>query len=123
PLVKLRFASSTDASTGAKEARIKATLYGFTYTLSSDFAWALDVAAFVKNPPGTFEVVVPTERTRINVKIVDGSVHIVSPPHRGAIALALTEMELATELLGDSPDVALSLSVGELAVLAIDDVT
>lgn len=52
PLVKLRFASSTDASSGSKEARIKATLYGFTYTLSSDFSWVLDLAAFVKNPPG-----------------------------------------------------------------------
>lgn len=66
-------------------------------------------------------MVVPTERTRINLKIVDGSVHIVSPPHGGAVALALTEMELTTELLGYSPDIALSLAVGELAVFAIDD--
>jgi len=69
----------------------------------------------------TFEVVVPTERTRINVKIVDGSVHVVTEGHAGAIALALTEMELATELLGDSPDIVLHTSVGELTVLAVDD--
>ncbi|KAH7103957.1 hypothetical protein BKA62DRAFT_695150 [Auriculariales sp. MPI-PUGE-AT-0066] len=123
PIVKVRFASSTDPGTRAKEARIRVTLYGFTFILSSDFDWATDLAAFVKNPPGTFEVVVPTERTRVNVKIIDGSVHIITADHQGGIALALTEMELATELIGDSPDLSLHVSVGEMALLAVDDRT
>ncbi|EJD44143.1 hypothetical protein AURDEDRAFT_185172 [Auricularia subglabra TFB-10046 SS5] len=121
PLVKLRFASSTDAGSGAKEIRVRLTLYGFTYTLSSDLGWLQDLAAFVKNPPGTFEAVVPTERTRISIKIIDGSVHVVAAGHDGAVALALTDMELATELLGDSPDIALTIDAGELALFAVDD--
>ncbi|GLB34893.1 putative autophagy-related protein 2 CAD motif containing protein [Lyophyllum shimeji] len=122
-MIKLRFTSLVVPGTTAKESRIKLTLAGFTFTVFPDFSWITDLAAFVQSPPGTFESVIPSERTRISLKVSDGAIRAFAPSHLGAIVLQVDDLDFSTDVVGESPDSSFRLSVPALALLAVDDVS
>ncbi|KAJ7581343.1 hypothetical protein C8J56DRAFT_959789 [Mycena floridula] len=119
--LKLRFTSLVIPTTTVKESRVRLSLWGFTYNLTSEVDWISDLASFAKAPPGAFESVIPSERTVVSLKVLDCSVRAVAPVHPGAIILHLGELEFSTNLVGDSPDAQFNLSVPSLALLALDD--
>ncbi|KIY43370.1 hypothetical protein FISHEDRAFT_53048 [Fistulina hepatica ATCC 64428] len=122
PLLKLRFVSLTIPDATAKESRIKTTMWGFTATVFPEFDWLSDIVNFVKSPPGAFESVVPSERTRISLKIVDGSIRALAPNHPGAMVVHVGELDFATDLVGASPEFSFSLSVPSSSLLVVDDI-
>ncbi|KAF5373651.1 hypothetical protein D9758_000606 [Tetrapyrgos nigripes] len=123
PLLKLRFTSSQIPQTTLKESRIHVSLWGFTYNFFPDIAWISDITAFVAAPPGAFENVVPSEKTRLSLMIMDGSLKATAPQHRGAMVLHMGDLKFSINLVGDSPDLAFTLSVPAAAILAIDNLS
>ncbi|KAI0670368.1 hypothetical protein C8Q78DRAFT_1035864 [Trametes maxima] len=119
--LKLRFTSLVVPETTAKESRIRLTLCGVTYHFYPDLKWAADLARFFKAPPGAFESVVPSERTRVNVKVVDTSIRLLAPSHPGAVVPYIGELDFSTVIEGNSPTTSLNLSIPALALLLIDD--
>lgn len=59
----------------------------------------------------TFAAVVPTERTCISVKVVDGSLRVRAPVHPGAIVLSIGGLHFATDIIGDAPDSSFRLDI------------
>ncbi|KAJ7235449.1 hypothetical protein B0H12DRAFT_1141515 [Mycena haematopus] len=121
PLLKLSFTSLVVPETTAKESRIRVALWGFTCNLSPEIQWATDLGLFFKPPPGAFETVIPTERTHLSLKVLQGSIRIVSFNHPGALVIHSGALDFSTTVDGDSPDSTIHLSVPELAVLMIDN--
>ena len=70
-----------------------------------------------------FESVVPSERTRINVKIIDTSIRLLAPSHPGALVPYIGELDFSTVIEGNSPIFSMNLSVPALALLFVDDVS
>lgn len=75
------------------------------------------------NLPKTFESVIPTDRTRIQVKILDGSIQAFAPNHPGAAVIYLQELEFSTDVIGDSRESSFRVNATGLALLAADDVS
>ncbi|KAI1795867.1 hypothetical protein LXA43DRAFT_989826 [Ganoderma leucocontextum] len=119
--VKLRFTSLVVPETTAKESRVRLTVDGITYNFYPDIAWAADLGRFFKAPPGAFESVVPSERTRVNVKVHDTSIRLFAPTHKGALLPYIGELEFATVIEGNSHNMSMSLGVPSLSLLLIDD--
>ncbi|KAK7054763.1 autophagy-related protein 2 [Paramarasmius palmivorus] len=122
PLLKLRFTSLTIPESTSKESRVRVSLWGFTFNFSPDISWITDLVAFASAPPGAFETVVPSERTKINLKIGNGSIKVTAPKHPGAFILHIGEVEFSTEISGSSTTNDLNFAVTSVAFLAIDDV-
>ncbi|KAF6765267.1 hypothetical protein DFP72DRAFT_870567 [Ephemerocybe angulata] len=110
PIIKLRFISSIIPETTAKESKLSLTLCNFTFDAYPDIQW-------------TFEAVVPTERTCISLKIVDGSLRAFAPNHPGALVLSIGGLHFATDIIGDSKDTSFRLDIASLAALSIDNLT
>ncbi|KAJ7285766.1 hypothetical protein C8J57DRAFT_1168465 [Mycena rebaudengoi] len=121
PMLKLTFASLVVPETTAKESRLRVTLWGFTCNLSPEVQWATDLGLFIKPPPGAFEAVIPSERTVISLKVVDGSIRVLALHHPGALVVHVGALDFSTSIVGDSPDMSFNLSVPDLALLMIDD--
>ncbi|KAJ3517183.1 hypothetical protein NLJ89_g671 [Agrocybe chaxingu] len=121
-ILKLRFSSSIIPETNTKETRIKLTICGFTYRLFPDTTWISDLASFAKNPPGTFESVIPSDRTRISVKTIDGSICVFGPKHPGALVLYLRELEFLTDVVGGARESSFQVNAPGFSLLALDDV-
>ncbi|KAI0647065.1 hypothetical protein C8Q79DRAFT_1009211 [Trametes meyenii] len=119
--LKLRFTSLVVPETTAKESRVRLTLCGVTYHFYPDLKWAANLGRFFKAPPGAFESVVPSERTRVNVKVMDTSIRLLAPSHPGAIVPYIGELDFSTVIEGNSPTTSLNLSIPALALLLIDD--
>ncbi|KDQ60992.1 hypothetical protein JAAARDRAFT_31991 [Jaapia argillacea MUCL 33604] len=123
PMVKLRFTSLVVPETTAKESKIKLSLHGFLFNASPQLQWAEDLATFAKAPPGAFESVIPSERTRLSVRIHDSSIRAFAPPYPGALVLFLGEIDFTTDLVGASKDFSFHLSVPSLSILLVDDIS
>ncbi|KAJ7219339.1 hypothetical protein GGX14DRAFT_591678 [Mycena pura] len=121
PILKLAFTSLVVPETTAKESRLRATLWGFTFNLSPNIQWAVDLGSFIRSPPGAFESVIPTEKTSISLKVNDGSIRVLADNHPGAVVIHTGSMDFSTNVVGDSPDSSFHITVSELAVLMIDD--
>ncbi|KAI0780919.1 hypothetical protein BD413DRAFT_660017 [Trametes elegans] len=121
--LKLRFTSLVVPETTAKESRVRLTLDGITYHFYPHLGWATNLAFFFKAPPGAFESVVPTERTRITVKVIDTSIRLLAPSHPGALVPYIGELDFSTVIEGNSPSTSMNLAVPSLAILLIDDTT
>ncbi|KDQ33527.1 hypothetical protein PLEOSDRAFT_22057 [Pleurotus ostreatus PC15] len=119
PMVKLRFISLIVPETTAKEARIHLTLCGFEHTVHPDIGWIEDLATFSKAPPGAFESVIPSERTKITVKANDGSIRAVASKYPGAVLLYVGDFTFST-VLGESV-MSYDLDASDLAILVVDD--
>ncbi|KAF9464765.1 hypothetical protein BDZ94DRAFT_466688 [Collybia nuda] len=103
-MVWFSFTSLTVPETAAKESRIRVILSGFTFTILPDLSWISDLAAFMKSPPGTFDSVIPSEKTSISLKIVDGSIRGFAPRHPGVMVIHVDDLEFSTDVIGDSPN-------------------
>lgn len=68
----------------------------------------------------TFDSVIPSERTRVTVKIVDGSIRGVAPTHLGSMVLYIEELDFTTDIVGDSPEFSFHLLVPSASLLFID---
>ncbi|KAL0946599.1 hypothetical protein HGRIS_012798 [Hohenbuehelia grisea] len=122
-MIKLRFTSMVIPETTAKETRINVTLWGFTFSIFPDFAWLADMAVFAKAPPGAFESVIPSERTRITLKIMNGSVRALAPNNPGSIVLYLGDLGFSTVIEGSSADTTFKLDTTSTAILVVDDLS
>ncbi|KAG6874206.1 hypothetical protein C0995_003752 [Termitomyces sp. Mi166 len=123
PMVKPCFTSLILPGTVAKESRLKLNLSGFMFTLFPDLTWIKDLESFVQSPPETFESVIPSERTRISLRILDGAIRVFAPNHPGAVVIHIDDLEFATDVIGESPDSSFCLSIPSLALLAVDDIS
>ncbi|TFY83716.1 hypothetical protein EWM64_g299 [Hericium alpestre] len=123
PIVKLRFTSLMVPESTSKESRINLTLFGFLYNFNPDLRWANDLAQFVKPPPGVFESVIPSERTKVAVKVMESSIRLFSIKHKGALVVHLGDFQFSTDIVGNSPKMVFDLSVHSLAALLNDDHT
>ncbi|EIW60338.1 uncharacterized protein TRAVEDRAFT_63914 [Trametes versicolor FP-101664 SS1] len=121
--LKLRFTSLVVPETTAKESRVRLTLCGITYHFYPDLKWATDLGRFVKAPPGAFESVVPSERTRVNVKVLDTSIRLLAPSHPGAVVPYIGELDFSTVIEGNSPTSTINLAIPALSLLLIDDIS
>ncbi|KAI0748137.1 hypothetical protein C8Q80DRAFT_1120684 [Daedaleopsis nitida] len=119
--LKLRFTSLVVPETTAKESRVRLTVSGITYNFYPDIGWTADLGRFFKAPPGAFESVVPSERTRVNVKVHDTSIRLFAPTHRGALLPYIGELEFSTVIEGNSPIMSMNLSLPAFYLLLIDD--
>ncbi|ESK94572.1 hypothetical protein Moror_7968, partial [Moniliophthora roreri MCA 2997] len=122
PIVKFRFTSLTIPESSSKESRMRVSLWGFTFNFSPDINWIQDLIHFASAPPGAFETVVPSERTKITLKINNGSVKVTAPKHPGAFILHTGEADLSAEISGSSTTNDFDLAVTSTAFLAIDDI-
>ena len=118
---------------------MKVSLHSFAYNLFTDFDFAVDLGAFFKAPPGvsarytftgiliyynilqTFETVVPTERTKLSVRVTDGSVKTHASTHPGALVFYIGDLTVDTDLVGDAVSSLLHVLVPELSILLLDD--
>ncbi|KAF5377015.1 hypothetical protein D9757_007710 [Collybiopsis confluens] len=121
PLLQLRFTSTVIPETSSKESKLRLVLGNFTYNFYPDISWISDLACFASSPPGAFETVVPSDRTKISLKVQNGSVKIFAPTHPGAMLFHLGNLEFSTDLIGESPESEFSLKLHSAALLAIDD--
>ncbi|CAE6515684.1 unnamed protein product [Rhizoctonia solani] len=121
PVIKVNFNAIVDPETGGRENRIKAALTGITFTLSKSFAWADDLGAFFKSPPGTFEAVVPTERVRLNLSLVDSCVKLLAPKHPGALVVVIGAAHFNTDVIGSSPETVSEAGLRTVTVLIMDE--
>jgi autophagy-related protein 2 len=121
PLLNLRFSSLTHPQSGLKETGIKVVVSSSTFFVNKDLSWAKDLAVFAKTPEGVFEDVVPSEITRIGVSVVDCALHAKSPTLGGAIVVVVGAMEGKTDIESGADSRTVELGLGNLAVLAVDD--
>ena len=66
---------------------------------------------------------VPSERTRVEVKLVDTSVRALAPTYPGAIAVYLEEIDFKTVIEGSLPETSFGLSVRSISLFLIDDLS
>ncbi|KAG8696915.1 autophagy- protein 2 [Ceratobasidium sp. 394] len=120
PAIKLSVNAISDPETGGRENRIKVTLNGTTFTLAKTYAWAEDLAVFVKAPPGTFEAVVPTERLHLDFSLADSCVKLVGPTYPGALAVVASEVHFRTDIVGSSTETVSDIALGSVTVMLAD---
>lgn len=70
-----------------------------------------------------FEAVIPSERTRIALKISEGSIRAFAPNHPGSVLVYVGDLDFSTDVVGGSPDSSFCLLVSALSLLAIDDLS
>ncbi|KZT09510.1 uncharacterized protein LAESUDRAFT_756466 [Laetiporus sulphureus 93-53] len=121
PAVKVRFAALVIPETLSKESRIKVTVWGITINLSTDLDWASDVGSFVKTPPGAFESVVPTERTRVSVKIINSAIRATAPNHPGALIHSIEEFDFSTVIVGNLSEMSFQLRLPGASLFLVDN--
>lgn len=56
PLVSFRLDSISLPDAKAKQSKVQLTVSKFTYTMYPEFSWILDLATFVKAPPGARDI-------------------------------------------------------------------
>lgn len=117
----MRFRSVVLPGTAAKESRINLSLHGLRIDLFSDLEWINDLSEFVKNPPGTFESVIPSERTSISGHIMECSLSLTPTSRSSALVLSFGDVEASTDLVGDSPETSLKAYVGRMSILLNGD--
>lgn len=62
----------------------------------------------------------PNDRTRISVKISDGSLCVFGVKNTGALAVYIQETTFSTDVVDDSDDSSFQLLANEFALLFID---
>ncbi|KAH7913725.1 hypothetical protein BJ138DRAFT_1124124 [Hygrophoropsis aurantiaca] len=122
PMVKAALTSFIVPETTSKESKIRLSFWGFTFHAQPDMPWISDLASFAKAPPGVFESVVPSERTRITVNIMDCAIKMITAQHPGAAVLHIGAADLSTELVGNSTELEFKLSIPSVALLFVDSV-
>ncbi|KDQ16218.1 hypothetical protein BOTBODRAFT_173128 [Botryobasidium botryosum FD-172 SS1] len=120
--LELQLRSLVISDTSAKESRIKLSTFGLIVTVIPDFSFAADLALFAKAPKGlAFEAVVPTECTRLQIRLVECAIRVFPPTNPGTLVLWIGDTEFATDLIGQSTELTLNLGVKSLSILFVDD--
>jgi autophagy-related protein 2 len=70
-----------------------------------------------------FESVIPSERTRLSLRIIEGSIRVLAPTHPGALLLHVGDLDFSTELVGDSPEASFRIVIPALSLLFLDNIT
>lgn len=70
-----------------------------------------------------FESVVPSERTRISVTILNSSVRASAPNYSGALVPYIGELSFSTIIVGSSPEISFHLHLSALSLLLADDIS
>ena len=122
PIVQLRFTSFTDPITETKETGIKLTCASFTCFVTAQIAWIQDLARFAETPEGVFEDVIPSEITRVNLQVYDGSIHLKAPNMMGAVVVVLGEMAVKMDIVSDAEVGMVEMGLSASHLLAIDEV-
>jgi autophagy-related protein 2 len=65
--------------------------------------------------------VIPSERTKLFLKVMDGSVRAATSSHPGALVIHLGDLEFSTNIVGASPEKSFHLSVSTMSSLFLDD--
>lgn len=117
----MRFRSVVLPGTTAKESRINLSLHGLRIGLLSELEWIKDLSEFVKNPPGTFESVIPSERTSISGHIMECALSLTPTTRSSSLVLSFGDVEASTDLVGDSPETSLKAYIGRMSVLLNGD--
>ena len=111
---------------------------GFMFNVFPDVKRIDSLVSFARPPPGVgnihadltaylpcqfqvFESVVPNERTQIAVKIGEGSMRLFAPNNAGAFVLHIGDLDLSTEVVGDSPEISFCIAGRDLATLFTDN--
>ena len=68
-----------------------------------------------------FESVVPSERTKLSVKITDGSLRAFAPSHLGALVVHLADFSFSTDLVGGAEELALVVNIHALNIMFTDN--
>lgn len=66
---------------------------------------------------------IPSERTRVNVAVIDGSIRAFAPVHPGCVVIYVGELNFATDIVGDSPEVSFHLAIPAISLLLTDDLS
>jgi autophagy-related protein 2 len=122
PILQFKFTSLCDSITGTKESGISLILSSATMFVTRDLAWIEELATFAKTPEGVFEDVVPSEVTRVHLQLFDTSAHVKAPNMTGAVVLVLGNVDVKTDLISDSDENTLSVSLSTLNMLVVDDI-
>lgn len=70
----------------------------------------------------TFESVIPSDRTRISIKVLDGSIRLLAPKYPGSVVFHLGELDFSTDVVDDSRGSSFNISATGLSILAIDNI-
>lgn len=57
----------------------------------------------------------------MSIKVADGSVRLFAPTHPGALVVHIEDADFNTDIVGDSPELQLSLQVAALQALLTDN--
>jgi autophagy-related protein 2 len=68
-----------------------------------------------------FESVIPSECTKVTIKVTDGSVVAQVQDNPGALVVHMGETAFSTDIVGDAPESIFNISVPDLSILFIDD--
>ena len=121
PLISLRFSSLTNIATLTKETGMSMTCSTAAIFITRDLGWIKELQSFAKTPEGVFEDVVPSEVTRISIKLYDCSVHVATPTVPGALLLVLGAVDVRTDIISDADESVLDLGLEQVVLLAIDE--
>ena len=65
----------------------------------------------------------PSERTRLSVKVVDSSVRALCPTYPGSLVLHVGELDFSSVLVGSVPETSFSLGLQAVSLLVLDDLS
>jgi len=68
-----------------------------------------------------FEQVVPNERTKVSLSIIDGSILILAPNHPGGMLIGVNELNFETDIISEIKALEFHLTAPGLALLMLDD--
>lgn len=64
---------------------------------------------------------VPSERTKVVVKLLDSSIQVVGAPQSASLAVYIEETEFSADLVGDSPETSALVDISSATVLLTDE--
>ncbi len=65
----------------------------------------------------------PSERTRLSIKVVDSSIRGLCPSYPGAMVLHLGELEFSSVMVGNLPETSFNLNLQAISLLLLDDLS
>lgn len=65
----------------------------------------------------------PSERTRVSLKLVDTSLRLLAPSNPGSVITYIGETEFSTVVVGNAQETSFQLFVQNLSLLLIDNVS
>jgi hypothetical protein len=68
-----------------------------------------------------FEQVIPNERTKISLSIIDGSILVLAPNHPGGMLIGINELNFEIDVISETKALEFHLTAPGLAILMLDD--